>query len=131
MAELDHFQRLPGQRMMLLSTNVGLRGKRRRKLGWGHPSPSRSLKRPQQSEQEGPCQTQEAEEGASNQPEFRHIRNAKQREVRDLKQLRGTLEKPHLLLPFPRFPSPLGRVRNQDWRDKAGAESPIGRKKVI
>lgn len=103
-----------------LSTNVGLRRKRQGKLGWGHPNPSRrvtwSLNRLQQSEHEGPCQIQEAEEGASNQTEFGHVLNAKQREVRDLEQLRWKLEKPRLLLLFPRFPSPLSNLGGSETR---------------
>lgn len=74
------------------------------------------MNRPQQSEHGGPCQVQEAEEGASNQPECRHVLNAKQREVRGLEQLRWKLEKLRLLLLFPRFPSPLSSLEGSETR---------------
>lgn len=80
------------------------------------------------------CQVQEAAEGVSNQPEFRPSLTAKQLEVRDFEQLRWKLEKPHLLLLFPLFPSSesnLEGVKNQDWQDKAGVEKPNQKKNFL
>lgn len=71
------------------------------KAGVGHPSPSTkvtwSLNRPHSAKWTWRfCQIQEAEEGVSNQPEYRCILIVKLLQVRNLKQLKWKVEDPQV-----------------------------------
>lgn len=121
-----------------LPTDVGLRGKRQRKPGWGPPHPSRrvtwSLNRPQQSEHEGPCQVQEAEEEASNQPEFRHVLSAKQREMGGSRATEVEVREITSAAPLSSLPCSLvllGRGQKPGLARQSGSSKPDQKKKVI